>query len=144
MYFFRQNRCRIVGINIYKWNIYISQTLENWSLDYIFNLSRRRRRKINMGSVRLPHVICPFLCWFLYVVVHHRERYLNMQFYFQSPPHICTATPPNKHIHPECITVALSHRQPLGDAPCVWRAAITANTTIQPPLRGDAELLSHA
>lgn len=90
MYFFRQNRCRIVGINIYKWNIYISQTLGKWSLDYIFNPSRRRRKKHEECSISPSHISISVL---VLVVLHHRERYLNVQFYSLSPL-IRTATPP--------------------------------------------------
>lgn len=110
MCFFRRNRCRIVGINIYRWNIYISQTLGNWSLDYIFNPSRGGK-EINMRSVWFLWVICPFLYF-----IH---RHLNMQFYSLSP-HIHTAnrpSTPNKHSHPEC-TVASSRRRPRSGAPC--------------------------
>lgn len=68
--------------------------------------------------------------WMIYAVIFSKL--------WHPPPH----RSPNEHIHPECSAVALSCRQPHGDAPCVWRAEIMVNTTIQPPLWGGDELLS--
>lgn len=120
MYFLRQNQCRIVVINIYKWNIYISQTLGNWSLGYIFNPSRRKMifffkspSNVSTSGVDL-------------MLLHHHKRCLVIYFYsphlhYCSPPHPTLS--PKKHIDPECNGVALSCRQPSRWCSlCVWRA----------------------
>lgn len=93
MCFFRQNWCCTVGINIYKWNIYISDLGKLVTgLHFQFSLEE----KINMRSFWFLRVVCPFLCCFLKYFTHC-EWY--MLVYSQSTDIHTTTTPLPKWTH---------------------------------------------